>query len=126
MSFFLIWPAIAALFGAVLLFVLPDASGAFQVSVFAILSVILTFAGRYLLNRFGDGGAAANTLNARASLMVGRQGEVLDFRGTEGHVIIDGVRWRAKWPDGAVAETGQSVRIEGAEGMTLFVAGPTE
>lgn len=122
MSFFLIWPAMAAILVAVMLVVSPATSGELQIVVFAIGSIVLTFTGRYFLNRFGDGGENTGTLNSRSTLMVGRHAEVLAFTGPEGHVSIDGVRWRARWPAGAIAEVGQQVQIAAAEGMTLLVS----
>lgn len=53
MSFFLIWPALAAIAVGLFLIVAPSTSGEIQIAVFAILAVVLTFAGRYLLHRFG-------------------------------------------------------------------------
>ncbi|MFQ5437810.1 MAG: NfeD family protein [Paracoccaceae bacterium] len=121
MSFFLIWPAIASLFIAVLIWLAPGLSGTTQIIVFAILSVALTFAGRGLINRFGDGGEDAEGLNSRALKMVGRQAKVLKYTGPEGSVSIDGTHWRAIWPEGSSADPGATVTIIGAEGMTLYV-----
>lgn len=121
MSFFLIWPALAAGAMAVLLLLRPDSGGTLQVAAFALLSVAFTFGGRALMHRFGDGGAVDETLNSRASLMIGRHAEVIDFQGPEGNLRIDGIRWRARWPTGAVSEPGDSVEVTGAEGMMLLV-----
>jgi inner membrane protein len=121
MSFFLIWPGLAALLIAVLLWIAPGLSGTVQVMVFAILSIALTFAGRSLLHRYGDGGEANDTLNSRANLMIGRHAKVLDFHGPEGNVTIDGIRWRARWNLNATAEEGATVEVTGADGMTLLI-----
>jgi len=121
MSFFLIWPAMAAGLIAALLLVAPQTNGEIQIASFAILSIALTFVGRSMVNRLDDGGEAANTINSRASLMVGRQGEVLDVHGHEGNVLIDGIRWRAHWPDTATAKPGDKVIVDRAEGMTLVI-----
>lgn len=123
MSFFLIWPALAALVTAGILAMAPATSGALQITYFAIFAVVLTFVGRYLLNRFGDGGEVNETLNARANLMIGRHAEVLAFSGPEGHVKIDGIRWRALWQEGLTAQEGDTVHITDADGMTLIVSG---
>jgi len=121
MSFFLIWPALGALLIAALLWLAPTTSGDLQIAAFAILSIILTFGGRMLVHRLDDGGKAAETINARAALMVGRQGEVLEVHGREGYVMIDGIRWRALWPEGARAAAGDKVTVERAEGMSLHI-----
>jgi len=121
MSFYLIWPALAALVTAGILGAAPGTSGALQITWFALLAIVLTFIGRYLLLRFGDGAAVSDTLNSRSNQMIGRHAEVLAFDGPEGHVNIDGIRWRAIWKNGRTAKEGDTVQIDGAEGMTLFV-----
>jgi len=121
LSFFLIWPALAALAMALVMALRPETGGTAQVALFAILAIGLTFAGRALLGRFGDGGAENETLNSRARLMIGRHGEVIAFQGPEGTIRIDGIRWRARWPGGASASPGESVEVIGAEGMMLLV-----
>ena len=57
MSFFLIWPALAALVLALVHWLMPGLGGEVQVVLFAALAVAMTFAGRGLLNRYGDGEA---------------------------------------------------------------------
>ncbi len=120
MSFFLIWPALAALVMALVLVMVPDASGELQITVFAVLAVVFTLIGRALLNRYGDGGGEV-ALNDRARMMIGRHGEVVAFRGPEGTVVIDDIRWQARWPAGQSAAPGDTVRVVDAEGMTLLV-----
>ncbi|NOX73459.1 MAG: NfeD family protein [Alphaproteobacteria bacterium] len=121
MSFFLIWPGLAALGVALLLGMAPALSGNAQITVFAIGSIALTFAGRSLLHRYGDGDGADGKLNSRANLMIGRHAKVLDFAGPEGNVTIDGIRWRARWPAGVTTKSGETVKVTGAEGMTLLI-----
>jgi len=121
MSFFLIWPGLAALLVALFLVITPGQSGTMQIITFAVLSIALTFAGRNLLRRYGDGGETNDTLNSRANLMIGRHAKVLNFAGPEGNVSIDGLHWRARWHVGANATEGETVEVIGAEGMTLLV-----
>lgn len=121
MSFFLIWPALSALLVGGLVLLTPTIGGEAQIAIFAILAVILTFAGRSLMHHFGDGGEAASTLNSRANMVVGRHAKVLEFTGPEGVVLVDDIRWRAIWPKGASAKVDSTVRITRAEGMTLYV-----
>lgn len=120
MSFFLIWPGLAALLMAGLLVTSPSVSGELQISIFAVLSVLLTFGGRHLFRNFGDGGGS-DTLNRRSDQIVGRMAEVLDCANGEGAVRIDGMRWRATWTSGKSAKAGDRVRIVRADGMQLFV-----
>ncbi len=121
-TFVLIWLALAALCMAGFQAVGVDMSFALQTGVFAFLSIVLTFGGRALLDRFGDGAPQSDLLNQRGQHFVGRNGKVLDFANGEGAIEIDGMRWRARWPAGSSSEIGDSVRITRAEGMTLYVS----
>ncbi|MDR6267250.1 NfeD family protein [Roseobacter sp. N2S] len=119
----LIWIALAALVMAVLHALVPNMSGEMQLTLFAVLSVGLTFAGRWTVQRFGDGAKAHDTLNQRSNHLIGRTAKVLDFDApsASGAVEIEGMRWRAKWPAGAATKLGDTVRIRSADGMTLNV-----
>ena len=119
-SFTLIWPGIAAIFMALIVWIAPGISGELQVAIFAVLSIALMFTGRSLVRKFGDGQPKTN-LNNRSAQMVGRQAKVVGYDLGEGHVEIDGLRWVAKWPDGQTAEIGQVVKIIAAEGMSVQV-----
>jgi len=121
MSFFLIWPALAAILVAVLLLASPSMGGEAQIVLFSALAVALTFTGRWAMHRFGDRGEAARGLNSRAELMIGRHGEVLEFHGPEGAIRIDGIRWKALWPERETATPGDKVLVVSADGMTLVV-----
>ena len=122
MSFFLIWPGLAALVMAGFLVLAPGMPGEVQVAVFAALSVALTFAGRALMRRFGDGEAVETGLNDRSARMIGRRGQVLSMSHGEAMVEIDGEHWRAA-PAGADAalSDGATIEVVGASGMTLTV-----
>jgi membrane protein implicated in regulation of membrane protease activity len=121
MSFFLIWPALAALCLGALVAISPDMSGNAQIVTFATLGIIFTFSGRFLMSRYGDGADRTPTLNQRGNHFVGRSGKVLEFGSGQGVVEVEGMRWRANWPEGQTAEVGAKVRIVKADGMTLFV-----
>ena len=119
----LIWVALASLVMAGVLALFPGMSGELQTALFAVLSIGLTFAGRWAVNTYGDGGEAHDTLNQRSKHLIGRTAKVLDFDAgsNSGAVEIEGMRWRAKWASGT-SVTGETVRINAAEGMTLTVA----
>ncbi|MEM9269262.1 MAG: NfeD family protein [Pseudomonadota bacterium] len=122
MSFFLLWPALAAIIMAVLLALMPGMPGEVQIALFAAIAVALTFAGRSLVRRYGDGGEPETSLNKRGDRMVGRRAKVLSFNGVEGRVEIDGVQWRAQRTDGNFSlGEGQSVQVVKVDGMTLHV-----
>lgn len=119
-SYYLIWPALAALAVGGALWVAPGTSGSAQVALFAVLSVALTVAGRYFLAHRRVEEPAVGGLNERSVQMIGRTGEALAaFEHAEGLVTIDGVRWRARLTAGE-APAGQALRVTGAEGMTLL------
>jgi membrane protein implicated in regulation of membrane protease activity len=118
-SFFLIWPGIAALIVAGILTVIPSLSGTAQILWFALCSVVLTFGGRSLMRRYGDGGAAADGLNERSKQTIGRMGKVIEVKNsTEGSVEIDGIHWHARW-DGQAPAAGDEVRIIDSNSMTV-------
>jgi len=126
MTFFLIWPGLAALCMAGILALAPNMSGTMQIALFATLSIILTFAGRFLLNKYGDGGEEGDkTLNNRSAQLVGRSAKVLEFERGFGVVEVNGMRWRAEWPADQVSALGESVRITKTEPLLLYVENPT-
>lgn len=125
MTFFLIWPGLAALCMAGILVLAPNMSGTMQIFLFAIISITLTFIGRYLLKKYGDGGEDSDgTLNNRAAQLVGRSAKVLEFERGFGVVEVNGMRWRAEWPTGQVTALGESVRITKSEPLLLYVENP--
>jgi membrane protein implicated in regulation of membrane protease activity len=122
MTFFLIWLGLAALCMAGIMVLVPDMSGAMQITLFSVLSIVLTFVGRYLLNKFGDGaGDGGEHLNKRSAYLVGRPAMVLEFDGGKGVVEVEGMRWRAQWAENQTSTVGEAVRITRADAMVLFV-----
>ncbi len=119
-SFVLIWPGIAAIVMAIILWIAPGMQGELQVALYAVLSIGSMFAGRGYLRKFGDGEPETN-LNSRSEQMVGHKAKVVDFDLGEGHIELNGLRWAAKWPTGESAEVGQVVKIIAAEGMSVQV-----
>lgn len=53
--------------------------------------------------------------------MVGRHAQVQEFIGPEGSVTVDGVRWHAVWQNGTSSKRGATVKIIGADGMSLLI-----
>ncbi|MEJ6708984.1 MAG: NfeD family protein [Amylibacter sp.] len=119
----LIWVALSALVMAGVVALMPNLSGEFQITLFAVLSIGSTFAGRWAVNRFGDGGETYATLNQRSNHLIGRMAKVLDFDAStnNGAVEIEGMRWRATWTTGQTSTLGETVRIVQANGMVLTV-----
>jgi len=121
-TFVLIWLALAALCMAGLQALGVVMTLAIQTAVFAGLSIVLTFIGRAMLHRFGDGAPEREQLNQRALHFVGRNAKVLEFASGEGAIEVDGIRWRARWEVGTSSEVGSTVRVTRADGMTLYVS----
>ena len=121
-STYFLWPALAAVLVAASLIVWPDLAGELQLAVFAGGTIAMSLAGRWAFSRFSNSDDRAADLNNRAARMVGRNAEVISFANSRGYVLIDGVRWNAIWPDGEVAQEGETVKIEGVDGSTLNVS----
>ena len=117
-SFFLIWPAIAALIMAITVWLSPGISGELQIILFAILSLAMTFAGRRLFQRYDE---PETNLNDRAKQLIGKRAKVVLFDMGEGRVELNGLRWPASWPEGQTAAPGDVVIITNADGMSVEV-----
>lgn len=117
-SFYLMWPALAALVMALILWIAPGMSGALQVTIFAVLSIVLVFVGRRM---FQPNALPETTLNQRSQQIIGNHAKVMSFDLGEGRVEIAGLTWPATWPEGASAEVGQMVTITAADGMSVKV-----
>jgi len=121
-SFFLIWPALAALLVSALLAASPELSGSVQVSIFAIGAIAFTVMGRFFFARYGDGGGTEDMLlNKRGQRFVGRSAIVAEFANGQGYIEVEGMRWRANWPADQTSKTGDQVRITQADGLVLNV-----
>ena len=118
MSFFLIWPGLAALVMAVIVALAPGLSGEMRIALFAVLSIAMTYLGRSMIRKYAGAGTS---INRRSSQLVGRRAEVLEFSKGEGKVSIDGIHWKAHW-EGTPGETKpDSVTVIAADGMILTV-----
>jgi membrane protein implicated in regulation of membrane protease activity len=121
-SFFLIWPALAALVVGCVLLVSPSLSGPAQVSIFSLGSIALTVLGRIVLKRYGDGGGTDDMmLNRRGQRFIGRTAIVSEFSSGQGYIEVEGMRWRAIWPEDQSSKPGDQVRVTRADGLILCV-----
>ena len=68
-SFFLMWPALAAIIMAVILWIMPTMQGELRVTLFAVLSVALIFVGRKLFQQKDEPDTG---LNERTKQMIGQ------------------------------------------------------
>ncbi len=116
----LLWPAAASLVIGLLLFAVPEMPGEAQIILFAGLSVCAVVGARVWLPRLGDGGKAGASLNDPLTRLAGRTGTVTEAEGRRGRIVIDGVRWSARWAGGE-ASLDSEVEVVGHEGATLIV-----
>jgi len=114
---FSIWIAAAAAATGLAVMALPIPL-AFQLALFALLSMAAVYAGRHWYER-NPVKSADPRLNDRTARLIGQTVTVVGpIRGGEGRVRVgDGV-WTARGPD---AEEGALVRVTGAEGTCLRV-----
>ena len=118
---FLLWPALSALAMGGIIALFPDLSGEAQASLFAVLAIVLTVAGRYATLRFGSARTSTTSLNDPAMRAVGQTAQVISFGHGEGKVQVNGVRWHARCRSDEEPEPGDSVKVTSAEGSTLIV-----
>ncbi len=126
-TYFMLWLGLAAFTVGIGLAMFPAMPGTSQLLSFALLSILYIVIGWvYVMRRKPKDGDPS--LNRRSAAMVGRQAVVTGaFSAGVGWVEVDGVRWRARLadPDGSGAappETGATMSIADADGMTLIVA----
>ena len=120
-AFILIWPGLAALCVAAIVWLFPNLSGEVVTIIFALLALGLTFGGRALFDR-GSDDVVTTGLNERTHNLIGRRAKVVSFAQGEGHVELDGVQWPASWPDGASATPGEYVEVARVDGVRLIIA----
>ena len=114
---FLIWMAGAAVITGLVAWVLPIAF-AWQVVLFAVLSVVAVFAGRNWLRANPIIGADP-MMNDRGGRAVGETVLVTQvIEGGEGRVKLGDSEWIAKGPD---AEPGTRMRVASHNGSVLMV-----
>jgi len=120
-AFILIWPGLAAICIAAIIWLFPGIPGEMITILFALLALGLTFGGRALFDR-RDSDIVTTGLNERTHNLVGRSAKVVSFQNGEGHVELGGVEWPARWPEGAGATPGDFVKIAKIDGLRLIVA----
>jgi membrane protein implicated in regulation of membrane protease activity len=118
-GFFLMWLGLAALIVGILDYFLPITL-AYQVAMFAILSVLTVFAGKKFLQKNPIESDDVN-LNDRGARMTGEIVTVVEpITNGHGRVKVGDSVWNARGIDAAM---GANVRVIGADGAVLLVEG---
>ena len=118
-GFFLIWLGLAALIVGGLDYFLPI-TVAYQVAMFAILSVLTVFAGKKFLQKNPIETEDAK-LNDRGARLTGEIVTVVEaITNGHGRVKVGDSVWSARGVDAAI---GSRVRVTGADGAVLLVEG---
>ncbi|MFY8076804.1 MAG: NfeD family protein [Sphingorhabdus lacus] len=116
-GFFLMWLGLAAIIVGILDYFLPI-TVAYQVAMFAILSVLTVFAGKKFL---ADNPIETDDpkLNDRGARLTGEIVTVVEaITDGQGRVKVGDTVWAARGTDAA---TGARVRVTGADGAVLLV-----
>jgi membrane protein implicated in regulation of membrane protease activity len=118
-GFFLMWLGLAALIVGILDYFVPITL-AYQVAMFATLSVLTVFAGKKFLQKNPIESDDVN-LNDRGARMTGEIVTVVEpIANGHGRVKVGDSVWNARGLDAAM---GANVRVIGADGAVLLVEG---
>ncbi|MCO4091946.1 MAG: NfeD family protein [Sphingorhabdus sp.] len=118
-GFFLMWLGLAALIVGILDYFLPITL-AYQVAMFATLSVLTVFAGKKFLQKNPIESDDVN-LNDRGARMTGEIVTVVEpIANGHGRVKVGDSVWNARGLDAAM---GANVRVIGSDGAVLLVEG---
>ena len=121
-TYYLIWIAIAALIVGLAKWVAPDMGGLWQLTLFAISSILATIIGRYAMKAYRPPAPDTPNLNRRSAQLVGRTVTAdTDFAHGEGTVVVDDIRWQATLSAGE-ARAGDALTVVSTDGMRLICA----
>jgi len=114
----LLWPAVSAGIVAVLTAVGFRPGPAWEVAIFAVLTVIATLLSRRLVSKANPSGPDVNDRNSR---LVGQRARIVEaFVGGRGRVFISGAEWAAEI-EGEAPPAGQDVIVDDVSGSMLKV-----
>jgi len=116
---FFVWIAASAFLMGLVVFVLPIPVAG-QLLLFAILSVVVLYAGRRYVGHLRRGAAPeADLLNRKGAAYVGQRFTLVEgIVNGKGRVRVGDGTWIARGPD---LPTGTTVQVIGVEGTTLLV-----
>ena len=114
----LLWPAVAAGIVAVMTAAGFQPGAAWEVAIFAVLTVIATLLSRRLAGRVNPIGPDVNDREIR---LIGQRARVVEpFVNGRGRVFVTGAEWSAELV-GAPPASGQDVLVERVSGSCLTV-----
>ncbi len=118
-SGWLLWPAATAAVVGIVTVILPLPLG-WALGLFAVLTLIATFASRRILPRKEL--EPVDDINDPQTRLIGRDGETASvFVGGEGRVFVDGKEWAAKLTGASALERGVRVQVVQVDGSVLTV-----
>ena len=118
-GFLVFWFGLSALVSMVVSFFVPDL--VVQTTIFLIISVILIFATRPLVNKF----LKTNTVSTNVFSIIGKHGIViknLDSIEGKGQVKINGEVWSAEEINGTLVPEGAEVVVVKIDGVKAIVS----
>ncbi|MEM8571718.1 MAG: NfeD family protein [Pseudomonadota bacterium] len=117
----LIWPAVAALFVSIAIWLNPPLSGLGQIGLFALFTLVLLIAARAVQARSAGAPFLGGRTKREADELVGREAVVENFHWHEGQVSIDGDLWPARLDGRKSPEVGEEVRVIATDGLVVWV-----
>ncbi len=119
LSFFLLWPALAALIVSLIAWIFPGMAWGWQIAIFGVVSVALLIPGRRWAKKFMQK-KSQNLVNERGEQLVGKLATIVS--GDEGiyRSKLGDSEWSTRSRDKELKE-GDLVRVTGVDGITLEV-----
>jgi len=119
---YLLWPAAAAFLTGIIALEVFGTAWPVQLGVFAVLSVVLLWAGdRWVRPRLKAG--ASSGLNDRSGRMIGQRVTVVaDFSTGRGRVRYGDTEWAAETLDGSDLSAGANCVVAEVRGVVLMIA----
>lgn len=120
-SFFLLWPAAAALIVGILVFFFPDMAWQLQIVIFTVLSIIAMVIGRKYF-AFKKTDTDKPNLNQRGKDFIGRKITLdQDIHDGSGRLSMGDTSWLVRVKDGSSPVKGARVEVVDVDGSTLVV-----
>ncbi len=118
LTFFLLWPALAALIVALLTWIMPDMAIGWQIVAFAAFSVLLLIPGRKWVK---NSSLVKNEsiVNDRSASMVGRLGYIVSGKDGLYRVKVGDSEWGGRGDDALKVD--DQIRVKSVDGIVLVI-----